>query len=156
MRDYSANAREAMNSTSGEAPVYLLEIDHADLTAPVRVCNDAQDITSVGNVYTAMPFRITLPSEPEQGLPTAQLSIYNICRALIIWLEGSNGGEGSTVRIMQVMRSTPNVIEFDVTLWLNNVSADLMEVTGTLGFENLLDKPAVALSYRPDVAPGLF
>lgn len=156
MRDYSASAREAMNKVSGEAPVYLLEIDHADLLVPVRICNDTQDIISNGDTYTAMPFRISLPSEPEQGLPSAQLSIDNIGRDLMIWIDGSNGGEGATVRVMQVMRAAPDVLEFDVTLWLRNVTAEVFEVKGTLGFENLLERPGLALQYRPDTAPGLF
>jgi hypothetical protein len=57
---------------------------------------------------------------------------------------------------MQVMRDTPNVIEFDITCDLLSVSQNALEVSGELGFEDLLSRPALAVLYRPDNTPPLF
>lgn len=156
-RNVSANAQAGMNAVSSrERPVILLEIAHPDLAAPVRVVRDTQDLTSNGNLFVAMGFDITLPDDLGEGLPRARLSIDNVGRELTTWLEASRGGQGATCRIMQVMRSTPDVIEFDLTMDLSNVVMTASRVSGQLGFDDTLNRPGVTLTYRPDTAPGLF
>lgn len=157
MRSYSQGMRESISSISHpEAPVLLLEINHTDLGTPVRVVNDNQDLTSNGDIYTALAFRATLPDDLSQGQPRAQLSIDNVGRNLTQWIEASGGAEGATVRMMQVRRSDPDVIEWEVTMDLTDVSMDINEVSGTLSFTNLLDRPGITLFYRPENTPGLF
>lgn len=156
-RNYTAGFRSTINSTGAkEAPLLLLEISHPGLTTPIRVVNDLQDLVSNALTYTALPFRARLPDDLEQGLPRAELSVDNIGKELVQWLEASGGGQGASCRMMQVMRSAPNVIEFEITLDLTNLHMSATEVSGTLGFENLLDRPACTWVYKPEVAPGLF
>jgi len=157
-RNYSTATKKLVNATSApELPLLLLEISHPALATPIRVVNDNQDLISNGNTYTAMAFRARLPDDMSQGgLPRAQLSIDNVGRELVQWIESSGGGKGASARMLQVVRSVPNVIEWEVTLDLSNVHMTAMEVTGTLGFEDLLNLPGVAFTYRPDTAPGLF
>jgi len=157
MRDYSTSARESMASISKpESPVLLLEITHADLPTPVRVVNDNQDLVSNSELYIGLAFRATLPDDLSQGSPRGILSIDNIGRELTQWIEASGGGENAQVRMMQVMRSDPDIIEWEVTMELSGISITSSEVRGTLSFANLLDKPGIALSYRPENAPGLY
>lgn len=139
-----------------EAPLVLLEITHPGLAEPVRVVNDNQDIVSRGFRFVALAFQIVLPDDLEEGLPKATLAVDNVGRELTQWIEESRGGAGATVRIMQVLRSQPDVIEWDVTLDLSNVRMDAATVQGTLSYEDLLNRPAVTLFYRPETAPGVF
>lgn len=156
-RNYSAGFKEVLNDTGAtEVPLLLLEITHADLASPIRVVNDNQNLTSNGNLFVAIAFRATLPDDLDEGMPRAQLAVDNVGKDLVAWLEASNGGQGAQVRMMQVLRSAPNTIEWEMTLDLNNISMDMLEVRGTLTFEDILNQPAVPLTYRPDVAPGLF
>lgn len=156
-RQYSAQTKSTLaNTAAPEVPLYLLEITHGNLNAPIRVVNDTQDITSNGNVYTAIPFNVTMPDDFENQAPKATLSVTNVGRELMYWLETSNGGKGSKVRMMQVMRSMPNVIEWEVTMDLSNISASSTEVSGQLGFENLFSRQSIQMTYRPDTAPGVF
>lgn len=156
-RAYSAAYRSTLAATSApEAPLILLQIDHAGLATPVRVVNDTQDITSNGNTYVACPFRCELPDDFEGQLPRARLAVDNVGRELMYWIESSGGGSGSTVTFAQVMRSRPDVVEWSITMNLYNVTANWREVSGDLGYDNLMGKPAVALYYRPDTAPGIF
>lgn len=134
----------------------LLEINHASLTTPVRVVNDMQDLTSNGNLFIACPFRYVLPDDFENQLPKARLAVDNVGRDLMYWIETSAGGNGSTVKMMQVMRSRPDTIEWSITMNLYNVQVTMKEVSAELGFENLFAKPAVLLQYRPDNSPGIF
>ena len=156
-RNYSAAYKSTLAQTSApEAPLILLEITHPDLALPVRVVNDTQDVTSNGDLYVAVPFRCELPDDLENQQPKARLAIDNVGRDLVYWLEISGGGEGSSVHVMQIMRSTPDVVEWEITMQLANVRITQAEVSGELNFENLFGRPAVAVQYRPDTAPGVF
>ena len=156
-RNYSAAYKSTLAQTSApETPLILLEITHPDLALPVRVVNDTQDVTSNGDLYVAVPFRCELPDDLENQQPKARLAIDNVGRDLVYWLEISGGGEGSSVHVMQIMRSTPDVVEWEITMQLANVRITQAEVSGELNFENLFGRPAVAVQYRPDTAPGVF
>lgn len=156
-RDLSAAARQNLNATSADEPLLmLLEITHAQLAEPVRVVNDVQDITVEGNLYQACAFQLSLPEESDGRVPQAQLSIDNVGRELMQWLEASAGGAGSQCRVLQLLRSQPDVIEYDITLDMDGIVATQMLVTATLGYVDFLNQQAVAISYRPETAPGVF
>lgn len=156
-RNYSSAYKSTLAQTSAiEAPLMLLEITHPALAQPVRAVSDTLDITSNGNLFVAVPFRCSLPEDMENQLPKARLAIDNVGRELTYWLEVSGGGEGSSVRLMQVMRSVPDLIEWEITMQLANVSLSMGEVSADLNFENLFARPAAAVQYRPDTAPGVF
>ena len=156
-RQYSSQYKSTLAKVSAEeAPLVLLEINHSSLSTPVRVVNDMQDITSNGNLFVACPFRYVLPDDFENQLPKARLAVDNIGRDLMYWIETSGGGAGSTVKMMQVMRSRPDTVEWSITMNLYNVQVTMREVSAELGFENLFAKPAVLLQYRPDNSPGIF
>jgi hypothetical protein len=157
MRNYSASARQNLLATSADEPfLVLLEITHADLVVPVRVVNDTQNLTSNASEFIACPFDITLPDDVSGQVPQAKLEIDNIGRDLTQWLEYSRGGQGAICRIMQVMRSDPNVIEFDMALDLMNMVITNETVTGILGFQNMLNRTGTVTTFTPQTAPGLW
>jgi hypothetical protein len=155
-KNYSAGFKEETAATSGEEPVYLLEITHPQLAVPVRVVRDTQDLVSNGNTFIALSFDIQLPDDVQSQLPRATLRLDNVGRELTQWIEGSNGGKGAKVRLMQVLRSTPNVLEYDATLDLLDVRQNVSFIYGELGYEDTLNLPALAETYRPDNTPGVF
>lgn len=154
---YTNKARRNLLATSAEEPILeLLEITHKDLAVPIRVVNDVENITVLGNEYIACPFTLTRPDDVDQQTPTAKLSVDNIGRELTQWLEFSNGGKGARCRIMAVLRSEPNVLQFDMTLDLAGLSIDNLTVSGQLGFQNTLMQPAVTVRYDPLTSPGVW
>lgn len=155
----SSGFNRAINATGGsEAPRILLQIDHPTFSVPIRVVNDNLDLTSNGNLFVALAFDITLPDDFSGQLPVAKLSMDNVGREIVDPLEASGGGEGATVRVMQVLRSAPDAIEWEATLDLKNVQIPpgLMRVTADLGYEDILNKPAVLSRHDPITSPGLF
>lgn len=157
MRNFSSAARENLLATSADEPfLVLLEITHADLAIPVRVVNDVQSITSNSVEFIGCPFNITLPDDVSGQMPQATLEIDNIGRDLTEWLEYSRGGQGARCRIMQIMRSDPDLIEFDMTLDLTNMVISNTKVTGVLGFENILNRAGTIPTFTPKTAPGLW
>src|SRR4051812_29570696 len=104
---YSAHYKEKTGATSGEDPVTLLEITHAQLLAPVRVINDTDDLVSNGNNFVACGFDVALPDDQAGQMPRASIAIDNVGKELTTWIDASMGGRGAKVRLMQVMRDTP-------------------------------------------------
>ena len=155
-RAYSSAARAEFNALSGDAALILLEIHHSALSVPIRVVNNTEDIISNGETYIAMGFRVTLPDDFEAKIPRATLSVDNIGRELTQWIETAGGAEGATVRIMQVMPAALNVIEWEITLELSNITIVTWQVSGDLGFEDLMGKSAVPMVYNKHTAPGIF
>ena len=156
-KTYTANWNKTVNAVSaGEFPLVLLEIDRDDLVTPIRVVNDATDITHNGNVFTGLPFEISLPDDPEQGMPQAELSIVNVGRVLSDFIENADWTKETTAKLIQVMRSSPNVAEWSITMIMSDIQMNSMSITAKLGFEDLLGSPAVTLKFSPTVAPGLF
>lgn len=156
-RAYSSQYKSTLAQVSApEAPFILLEINHENLASPIRVINDTQNLVSNGNTYVGYPFKFILPTDYENQLPKAKIAIDNIGRDLMNWIESSGGAAGATIRFMQIMRSRPNQIEWEITMSLYNVQVNPMEITAELGFENLFAKPAISIQYRPETSIGLF
>lgn len=141
--------------SSSDVAVVLLEISHPDMPSPARVVRDTQDLVSGGNVFVATGFDFTFPDDGSSA-PRASLVVDNVGRELMSWIEASRGGRGAEVRLMVVLRTTPDVIEADFRLGLERIVVDQWKVSGELGYGNLLDLPAVAVRYDPSTAPGLF
>jgi hypothetical protein len=67
--------------------VYLvrLEVDHPDLSSPLRFVNDKVDHTdSSSNVWRGFPFQAVLPEDTEEKVPKAELVISNVSRDLTL------------------------------------------------------------------------
>lgn len=155
--NYSAKARRNLLATSADEPFLVaLEIIHPDLAVPVRVVNNTESVTIQGNEFIACPFQLTLPEDVDRQVPKAKLSVDNIGRELTQWLEVSGGGKGAKCRILQVVPSSPDIIEYDMTLDLTGLSIDNMAVSGDLGFQETLNQSAVAIRYDPISSPALW
>lgn len=156
-KTYSANFKKTINSVSAdEFPLVLLQIDRDDLAQPIRLVNDSVDLVHLGNTYTGLPFDITLPDDPEQGMPYASLSIMNVGREMTMWIENADWTKETTVTLTQVMRSAPNVAEWSITMVMSDIQMNSTYIQAKLGFEDLFGSPAVTLKYSPTVAPGLY
>ncbi|VVD74341.1 MULTISPECIES: DUF1833 family protein [Pandoraea] len=156
-REYTPRYRQTINAVSAPEPrLLLLQIDHPDLAVPVRVVCDTQDVTSNGNVYTAMAFGCSIPDDQEGQLPQAQLEIDNVGRELTQWLEVSQGGLGATATFSEILRSVPDHVEWGITMDMSRISMTQQKVSATLGFPDTLNQQGVAMQFRPDTAPGLF
>lgn len=153
----SESFKKTINALSaGESPLDLIEIAHPSLIGPIRFVNDLQPITVQGNVFEACAFEAVPPNDEEGVVPQAQLRIANVGREMGQVLEDTKGLVGCSCRLMQVLRSSPDTLEFDITMGLYGLTVDMHWVTGTLGFYNSMDVPAVMVRYTPETAPGVF
>lgn len=132
-----------------------LEITHPDVADPVRVVNDTVSRTIEGDTYVPLRFQARLVSDPESGLPRAELVVNNVGRALTQWVERSEGGAGAQCRVLQVIagEDTP---QYDVSLGVQAMPVRNSEVRVVLGHADLFGRRAVRLRHDPETSPGLF
>ena len=149
-------AQQQINSLSGSLPLILIELDHPDLEEPLRFASNTENVVSNSNTYTAASFDLSLPNQPEGGYPTASLTCANIPEFATSYIAETNGGAGSTLRILQVLSSSPNTIQYDITLYCNEIHISRKTLTASLGFESLLSNPLTRYRYTPQKSPGIF
>lgn len=140
---------------TGEVFVLLVTIAHADMPAPIRVCNAGATVTSGGQDFVHFPFEIDLPRESEDAPPTVTLRICNVDRQIVEAVR-TYAGE-ITVTVNLVLASSPDTVEagpFEFTM--REAHYDALVVEGTLAFQDVLNEPYPADSFTPSRFPGLF
>lgn len=134
----------------------LLKIDHASLSAPVRLVNDTRNLVTLGDTYLALPFSVTLPNDKAREVPRAKLQMENTGRELTGELERLPPGAALTATLMVVHRSTPGVVDYQFTAPLSGVRVDVASVSATMGPDDLMRRPATLLRFDPTSSPALF
>lgn len=156
-RNFTADMNEALNTASGEeTPLVLVEIDHPDLAIPIRVVSDRTNIISNGDEYFGVAFRVALPDDPETGLTQASIEIDNVGRELVQWIDNADLTKPATATLRLIRPSQPNLIEFETTMFLQDIQITVSVVRGTLTYEDALDTRAVAVVYSRQTSPGIF
>jgi hypothetical protein len=154
-RDLSGPARQSIYAQeTGEIWLHLLEIEHTAITT-LRFVDNTEQITSNGDIYLPYAFRIALPGEFDDQLPSVQLEIDNVDRQI---LEGIRAlPSAPTIVLALILASSPDVIEagpFRFTL--KAVDYDAQTISGTLAFEDTLNEPYPAIRFTPNYFPGIF
>jgi hypothetical protein len=145
-----------INATASTEPVLvLLELRHRLLAEPLRMVNDVADLTHDGQTYTALPFQISMPDEPDGKTPRAAVGVVNVGRDLVDVLEDLGGMEGAAVRVMMFNRAD-NAVEYSFQMDVVSCVIDVNLAQFELGYADFVNAPAVGRSRRPEFQPGVF
>lgn len=156
-KNYSPEFKVNINATSAsESPLHLIEINSPAFTDPVRIVSDTVDVTSNGDLYTAIPIDVVLPDDTHDKAPQAKLMVDNIGKLLTDEIEKSRGLEFGTCKISQILRSNPDHIEWSAIMDIMDVNMDRTKITVTLGYIDMLNKPGITVKHTPEHSPGLF
>ena len=142
-------------SETAEIPLFICVIEHTDITTLRFVCNKS-NVTSNGEVYTAYPFRVDIPPvDSDNQIPTATLQIDNVDQSIVAAIRGLSTAPTVTVSI--ILASTPDTVESGpYAFTLKNAHYNAIEVTGALGYEEILNEPFPGDTFNPQNFPGLF
>lgn len=167
-RTLSSGALRAMFAEdTGDYPILLITISHADWAAPIRVSSDPTARLSVSDAeivygtvsrlteFIFVPFQIALPSDSEDSAPRTRISMDNVSRELTAAVRALTSPPLVTMEL--VMASTPNVVEaafpdFD----LSDIDGDVMTISGTLSVDLLALEPFPSGMFTPGQFPGIF
>ena len=145
----------AFAQETDEVWLVLVTIDHADLSQPIRVVNNTEDVTSGGDTYVAFPFDITLPDAREDAPPRARLVIDNVSREIAEAIRTISSAPSVTLEVIRA--ADPDTIEISWPFFkLRNVKWDVGKVSGDLTLEDFTSEPYPAGIFSPASFPGLF
>lgn len=155
--NYSAHAIQQQRLLSPtDLWVMALEVTHPAIADPLRFVIDTQELISNGNVYGPVGASLELPTDSEGDKPSATLQLDNVGRSMMRIVEDTHGLRGAQVRLLQIYRSRPDVIEQERTLDMHDISATQSTFSASLTYDNVLDMPSTPLTYRPVTKAGLF
>lgn len=145
----------AYGQQTDECPIVLLEIDHADLAAPIRVTSDAVDTVHLGNTYMAFPFAIAFPDDTDDVPPTSRLIIDNVDRQVVQAIR--NITSSPDVTMWMVLASDPDTIEAGpFAMTMESAEYNALTVSGNLAYEDDLNTAYPKDAFTPDKFQALF
>jgi hypothetical protein len=156
--NFSNSARAVIQAISAnERPISLFEIEHAMLSTPIRLAENTEDVLSNGKLFMACAVRFTYPDDQEKSQPRASLAFDNISRHMSRILEQTNGAMGASLIVRQVMPSSPDIYErAQLRLKITSVSLSASTLSVELSYRETLNLASIPITYRNDVAPGIF
>lgn len=148
--------RKQMNSPNGQDPfLVLLTVRYAPTKTVFRAVNNNADITSRGNVYSAYPFQLALPTESGEEIGRASISIDNTDLALVDLLREAT--EAPRIDLEVIAASKPDTVEIGILdLALRNVKWDANTISGELLTDDFLSQTFPGDVYTPLEWQGLF
>jgi hypothetical protein len=157
-RTLSPTVIEAMNAQStGVAVLALVTITHSTFTT-VRVVNNTENVTSNGDLFTALPFTVRLPADSEEYRPVMKVGVPNVSLDLMTELRSVAGSrEKIKVALSIVDHAAPDTLlaawtDFEV----ENVNYTAESLTFDLTLKSYLAEPYPGGSFTPSDFPGLF
>ena len=137
----------------------LLELNIADLTEPIRVVRNNEDIFWNGVPWVAFPFELGEMNEDSKGeLPNLTLKISNITGALQQYIEMSNGGVDSSaiIRVVHSKHLDLDIPEIEETFAVESLTVDVNWITVNLGPDFTTQLRVPADRYMKDFCPFKF
>lgn len=132
----------ANNPNRDDALIALVELDHEDLSSPIRLAANTEDVTTSGVVYTSANIKASLPSEPEDDdIPTNNVLVSDIPQTVTIAVRslGHQNVDRATVTVRIVRGNQPDWIEqgpheYDL---INSEIRNNGDVLLTIGYQNI-------------------
>ena len=114
----------------------LLDIYIPAMNQTIYIAGNTEDVTWNGNLYQCFPFELGDVNDDAKGsLPSLDLKVSNVTRAIQPYLEHGNGGVGSKVTLRVVLSENindPNP-ELEEQFTVTKTKTDPQWVTFTLG-----------------------
>jgi hypothetical protein len=154
-RVLSTAAKAALTSeNTGEVFIPLLTITHNDLSAPVYIASNNENIVSNGKTFIGVPLMISLPGEEPDQLAVATIEFPNVSGEILNEIRAI--ADPPFVTIQVVLASSPNTVELQADgLTMRECEWDMNVVRGTLRFESITVEPVSEL-ITPERFPSLF
>ena len=144
---------ESFKLFSDDGLIALVTIEHPDLPQPIRLAWYDKDVTSRGDVYSAFPMRLELPTSGDRNV-TARLVLLAPAVELVPVIRSLD--EFPTVKIELVRINDPDTVEdtFD-NLVIKAVEID-EEISGELVPETNLERRFPKDGIHASNIPGSF
>lgn len=154
MAKVSLHALDQLYKTHSEDPLLMLLEMNFPGDVNYYFVNNNEDITSNGQLYIALPFQFTLPSDNDEEIPELNITISNIGLELIDSL--SVNTSGIRLQIKLIFASVPDFVELNIdNMILKAISYDQSFVNLSIGYEDILNIKIPSQTYNAVDFPGL-
>ena len=144
----------AFAAETAEVWLMLLKIEHPDLTAPIRIVNNNEEIVSNSQTFIGLAFDIVLPIDSPDRPPEVKITVDNVSRELIESLRSISSSP--TVDIQFIRASDPDIVELEWNKFtLRDVRWDAQKITGTLSQADIVTEAFPADTFSPVQFRGL-
>ena len=155
--NFTNSFKENINSTSGKSVITALMIlEHQDLSFPIRITQNNEDIISNGERYTSCYFEFTPYADIENQAPSASITIDNVGLELSRWIDRSNGAKNLKFTVHIIETSDPDYYQSSMTARLINISMTSKKISATISLEDIINKKAVERTFSEKYTSGLF
>lgn len=145
-----------VNKNSSDEGIYsLIKITHPFLNKPICIINDSKNFDFQDETYVAMPFQIKRQDDIQGELPKVVLTVSNVGRSMIKWIDASNGGMNGIVTVFLVRRSS-QFEEEKIVLGINSIIVTTETLSFNLVIQNNLIKRSMRYLYDLKKSRGLF
>lgn len=140
---------------SGSRWPILLEIQIPG-QAPIRLCNDNQNVVWAGHTWTAFPFDFDDMREAGAGeIPSVSLRVSNVAQEIQAFLEQAGGGVDFPVvlRVVNSENLASPVPELELAFIVTSARYDASWITFTLGGDAKLTRRVPERRFLKDFCP---
>lgn len=153
-------ARIASQGLYGDDPIYAIQITHPDVNPDIRVIMDGENAMIGGETFLMSAFIVTLPTEKGHEARRIEVTLDNVGRQMVEWVEASNGGRGATMNVMEVVfpagdRNGEVLTEYP-GFQVGNARMRNENLIVSLVDESAGEAPGIKMRHDPETSPGLF
>lgn len=139
---------------SNDPFLMLVTLTHSSF-GTLRFVNNVEAITSRGDVYSAFPMKVTLPTDDGESLREVMMEFDNVSLELIEEIRTVT--DYIDVVIEMVLASAPDSVEIELgELKIKEVSYNQSSIRARLFMDDFLNTEMTGEKYTPSNFPGLF
>lgn len=151
----SINAEGQIRSRDKDQAVLLLVTISPSGFDPVRVVNNTVNITSRGNVFTALPLEIKITPDDGESLQKVTLTLDNINLDLINWIRTLT--YPIPVVLETIFSGNTDIVEQSISdLIIKHIEYDSYQIKATLLADDDFNQKIPSDTYNSLEFPGLF
>lgn len=140
---------------ANEKIIMLVKVVHPTLSSSIRLVQDNQKIIFEDEEYIPFPMSIKMENQIEGELPKATITIPNVAKQIVKWVDVTMGASGASIDVVLTRRSTLSR-DYEVTFDIEGVVITSESITFSMSVQNNLVKPAIRWRYDTSHAIGLF
>lgn len=151
----TVNAQGQIRSRETDQAVLLLVTISPDGFDPIYLVDNTVDITSRGQVYTALPLKVKITADDGETLQRVTLTLDNISLELINWVRQLT--YPIPVVLETIFSGDPDIVEQSISdLIIKQIEYNAQSITATLFADDDFNQKVPSDTYNPIEFPGLF
>lgn len=146
---------QLFGQVSSDPFLALFTFTHPNFSSDIRLVNNAEDIISNGNTFTAFPIQVVLPPDDQEAAREVQIQMDNIDLSIITELRQVTSPVEASVQM--ILASDPDTVQLSLEeLKLKNINYNEKNITASLMMDDFLGVGLTSERYNPDNFPGIF